>query len=119
MRGVSIILFLVLISCSKPVEELTGIDWETWKGDRNGCQMKRFEYLVPLKDQVDRLKRRSEMDIVQLLGRPDETELYKRNQKFYTYFLAGSPACNNGDTVASKLVIRFNAMGLAKEVVLE
>jgi outer membrane protein assembly factor BamE (lipoprotein component of BamABCDE complex) len=119
MRGVSFVLLFALLACSKPVEELTDIDWDVWKEDRNGCQLKRLEYLSPIRDQLERLKRRSEMDIVKLMGRPDETELYKRNQKFYTYFLAGSPACDAADSVTSRLVIRFNAMGLAKEVAIE
>ena len=123
MRGVSrpllLLILAVALSCSSAPAELTGIDWERWKSDRNGCESKRIGYVAPLKEQINKLKARSEMDIVNLMGRPDETELLKRNQKFYSYYLAGSPACPSSDSVATKLVIRFNAMGLAKEVALE
>ena len=58
----------------------------------------------------------SEMEIVELMGRPDQTELLKRNQKFFTYFITGGPGCAVADSVVTLLTIRFNAMGLAKEV---
>lgn len=60
-----------------------------------------------------------ELDIVRILGKPDRKELYRRNQKFYHYFLEPSPDCKGGDSVAMKLVIRFNAVGLAKEILIE
>ncbi len=67
-----------------------------------------------------------EMAIVSLLGNPDQNELYKRNQKFYTYFLQPGPGCaaanaapGDRDAAPKKLVIRFNAMGLAKEIIVE
>ena len=56
------------------------------------------------------------MEIVELMGRPDQTELLKRNQKFFTYFITGGPGCAVADSVVTLLTIRFNAMGLAKEV---
>ena len=122
MRGANLILCLSLIfvlSCSRSHEEISGINWDAWKSDRNGCNKQRIEYLSSLSEQVDKLKARSEMEIVELMGRPDETELYKRNQKFYTYFFRGSSACQEADSASSKLVIRFNAMGLAKDVEVE
>ncbi len=36
----------------------------------------------------------NEMEIVDLLGKPDKQELYKRNQKFYRYYLQPGPACS-------------------------
>jgi hypothetical protein len=60
------------------------------------------------------------MQIVKLLGKPDRNELFKRNQKFFLYFIDPAPECVPGDSaVVQKLVIRFNAMGLAKEVAIE
>jgi hypothetical protein len=119
MRGPSLIFIILLLGCSANHEELTGIRWDDWKDDRNGCMGKRATYLDSLDNQKDKLKARSEMDIVKLMGRPDETELYKRNQKFYTYYILSGPGCEHHDPESKKLVIRFNAMGLAKEVALE
>lgn len=119
MRGLSILLFLIVVACSPSHEDLTGIKWDDWKNDRNGCLGKRASYLDSLYMQKEKLKALSEMDIVELMGRPDETELYKRNQKFYTYYVSAGPGCADQDTSAKKLIIRFNAIGLAKEIALE
>lgn len=76
--------------------------------------------LHAINSQSEKLLTLSESEIISLLGRPDENELYKRNQKFYYYLLGPSKTCS--DTIAvdpKKLVIRFNAIGLAKEVVVE
>jgi outer membrane protein assembly factor BamE (lipoprotein component of BamABCDE complex) len=71
--------------------------------------------------QSKKLLALSEQEIVTLLGKPDENELYKRNQKFYYYFLEPSKQCSDtlGENDPQKLVIRFNAIGLAKEVSIE
>lgn len=60
-----------------------------------------------------------EMQIVKLLGKPDRNELFIRNQKFFYYFIEPSDNCNGQIKSTKKLSIRFNAMGLAKEVTIE
>ncbi len=55
------------------------------------------------------------MDLVQLLGRPDENELLTRNQKFFIYYLEPGPQCKSPVDHAKKLVLRINAMSLTKE----
>jgi hypothetical protein len=73
-----------------------------------------------IRSQKDKLLALDEMEIVQLLGKPDENELYKRNQKFYYYYLTPSESCASDEGLkSSRLVIRFNAMGLAKEITIE
>ncbi len=70
--------------------------------------------------QKDKLLALEELQVAELLGKPDQNELYKRNQKFFYYYLQPSKECNLGDTLAPKrLSIRFNAMGLAKEIRIE
>jgi hypothetical protein len=116
------LLFLafVLCSCGKDLPELEGIDLVTWKDDKNACNGKRAGMLVSMEAEKVKLIALSEMDIVTLLGKPDQNELYKRNQKFYTYFIQPSDACNSGKgNHPKRLIIRFNAVGLAKEVSLE
>ena len=71
-----------------------------------------------MKNQKDELKGLSEKDIIALLGRPDHNELYKRNQKFYYYDIEPGKSCNN-EVAGQQLVIRFTAMGYAKEVSIE
>jgi len=116
-------LLIAIFTCfgcgNPPGDKIAGIDWEVWKTDRNGCQMKREGYADTLAAQTDRLKALSEMEIVKLMGRPDRTELLERNQKFFTYFLNGGPGCADTRNGTLWLAIRFNAMGLAKEVMLQ
>lgn len=74
--------------------------------------------MAELTKQKDKLKGLSQGDIVELLGRPDQNELYKRNQKFFYYLLTPGKECGS-DSVAHRLSLRFNAMGFAKEVLVE
>lgn len=74
-----------------------------------------------MRTAIDREKEKllglDEVQTVKLLGSPDQEELYSRNQKFYYYFIDPAAQCGTpGDSTAEKLVIRFNAVGLAKEV---
>lgn len=110
---------LILFSCGKSLPELEALDAKVWKNDTNGCDSKRIEMADAIIKEKDKLLALDEMEIVSLLGRPDRNELYKRNQKFYYYFLEPSEECTAPTKDARKLVIRFNAMGLAKEILVE
>lgn len=110
---------LLLAACSGNEERLTGIDWNTWKSDRNGCLNQRAQYIDTVRAQRHQLQSLTEMEIVDLLGKPDLNELYIRNQKLYSYFLAPSPLCSNGNPQALRLVIRFNAVSMAKTITVE
>jgi hypothetical protein len=114
------LLFIFIVGCGKSLPEIEGFDATAFKNDRNGCKGDRVaseEILIRDKQQLLAL---TEMQIVRVLGRPDQNEIYKRNQKFYTYFIQPAPKCN-GDSlkVSKKLIVRFNAMGLAKEIVVD
>jgi hypothetical protein len=114
--NIFIALSLALGACDKPLPQLTGIDLAIWKTDKNGCNGKRADVLKSLQEQKNKLQGLSEMQILELLGRPDQNELYKRNQKFYYYWLEPGKACGQ-NAESRKLSVRFNAMGLAKEIV--
>ena len=114
------LLALLLTSCGKSLPELKGIDRKVWREDKGACLNHRSAMAEALKTEKEKLLALSEMQMVELLGMPDENELYKRNQKFYSYYLEPSEACGStGSKEAARLVIRFNAMGLAKEVSVE
>ena len=121
MKKLYIILYLLVLltSCGKNLPAFDNLDLELWKKDKDGCNGFRFETHEALKSNLEKLKGLSEMDIVNLLGSPDQNELYKRNQKFYTFFIQSSASCSHPVESPLKLVIRFNAMGLAKEVTVE
>ncbi len=109
------VLFL-MGSCGKPLPSLDNINLSVWKEDLNGCTGKRLEMQQSIAGQKDKLLALDEKQLIKLLGRPDQNELYKRNQKFYTYFISPAPSCNAPSSGSIKLIVRFNAMGLANEV---
>lgn len=117
----STILLMVLFSgCGRDLPTLDSFDTEAWKSDRNACGTYRATAATSLTSQKEKLLALKEMQIVELLGRPDRNELYRRNQKFYYYYLKPSPDCPAYDAANStRVAIRFNAMGLAKEVLIE
>lgn len=112
-------LCLLILSCGKPLPDLSPIDLNQWKADKGGCAQMRNRFLVDLQNQKDELKGLSEKDIIAVLGRPDQNELYKRNQKFYRYDITPGKSCASPLVAGQRLVIRFTAMGYAKEVSIE
>jgi hypothetical protein len=114
-----IVIFALSLSCGKDVPTLEGVDAMVWKDDKFGCEGKRFQMLTRLRQEKDKLLALDEIQITKVLGKADRNELFKRNQKFFYYFLQPAPECKLGNEAPLKLVVRFNAMGLAKEVVIE
>ena len=108
------------MSCRNPLPTLDQIDLDAWKDDKLACAGKRTSMSAAIQSQSNKLLALSEQEIIELLGKPDENELYTRNQKFFYYFLGPAKECSemaSGDP--RKLVIRFNATGLAREVSVE
>ncbi len=109
----------VLTACGKSLPELENLDLNAWKNDKNACREYRLNNIETIRIQKEKLLALKESQIIELLGRPDRNELYKRNQKFFYYNLQPDSACTNPVSNAARLAIRFNAMGLAKEVAIE
>lgn len=118
-NSLSLILFVLLIACGKSLPTFEAIDLEEWKADAQGCTGKRSVMEQAIRNEKDKLLALNEKQIIKLMGRPDQNELYKRNQKFYTYFITAGPACETPSENPKKLIVRFTAMGLANEVTLE
>ena len=115
MRWSVVLISLILFTaCERPLPTIEGIDVLKWKNDKNGCQGERKLMRASLEQQKTKLQGLSESQIIKLLGRPDQNELYKRNQKFYYYWITGSD-CSK-DSIKLKLGIRFTAMSIAKEI---
>jgi hypothetical protein len=91
----------------------------TWRSDPKACGDKRAGILEKVLASRQDLLALDEFAIVEALGKPDENELFKRNQKFYYYYVTPGPACGGDFSAVEKLVIRFNAVGLAKEMYIE
>lgn len=119
-RSLLLSLFVfILIGCSKPLPELTGIDLSEWKDDPHGCKRLRERYLEAIKTQRDKLKGLSELDLVRLLGNPDQKDLRERQERFYYYYIFPGTKCSDGSMTATQLIIRFNATGVSREVAVE
>lgn len=110
-----ILILLVLIGCNA-APELENFDSDVWASDRYGCRDLRGGLYPSLKLQKSKLLGLNEMEVVHLLGKPDQNELFTRNQKFYYYFLEPSEKCTTPSPEAKRLVLRFNAVGLLKEM---
>lgn len=115
-KSLSIVVLLSCFACDKPLPTLEGIDRQRWGQDRNGCHHERAGMRRAIEGEKEKLLALDEMQVVKLLGRPDRNELSSGKQKFYYYFIEASPDCGAHDSTAQRLAIRFNALGLAKEV---
>ena len=117
LRQLSIIIAVLLtLSCCEHRTDLGKIDLKKWKDDRNACFGARTQSIEELQLHRQELLGLSESEVVDMLGKPDQNELYTRNQKFYYYFLEPDSSCTAAVENPKKLVVRFNAVGLAKEV---
>ncbi|HEY5691902.1 MAG TPA: hypothetical protein VIS49_10625 [Cyclobacteriaceae bacterium] len=114
-----LLLIILFAACSKPLPALEGVDLELWKSDRNACHGERAKMMEAIVSQKEKLKTLSEMDLVGLLGRPDENQLLDRNQKFYKYYLEPGPPCDHSVIEPKMLILRINAMGLTKETLVK
>lgn len=115
----SLVLIFLVVGCGKTLPKFENIDLKLWKEDKNACEQYRTSVISTLDSQKNKLLALDERQVVELLGNPDRNELYKRNQKFYYYFLTPTSDCANPSSESKRLAIRFNAMGLAKEIALE
>lgn len=115
------LLVLVMAgACGKPLPTIEGVNQNDWKNDKNGCGGVRTDIVNDIVEQRAKLLSLDELKIVSVLGKPDQNELYTRNQKFYYYFVDPSPACDTHNAAHQRrLVVRFNAVGLASEIQVE
>lgn len=115
-----VIIFFALTSCKTDLPKLEQIELSDWAKDRYGCLGYRMGVIAPLEQQKEKILALSANDITRLLGKPDEIELYKRNQKLFYYYLNPAPACgkNTTGTPPLRLMIRLNAMERAKEILI-
>jgi hypothetical protein len=97
---------------------LKNFDEVKWIEDTNGCKLDRLGMLDALEKQKDELKRLNQDEIIMLLGKPNQNELYKRNQKLFIYYISPKNCDEKIYQPYTYLSIRFNATGLAKEVII-
>ena len=113
------LLIIAFASCNKSVD-IPGFNEDAWKHDRLGCEGIRYQMSNNLNNIKEQLKGLDLDEIESVLGKPDKIELGRRNQKYFIYAISPSQSCKlSADTIENKeLSIRFNAIGLAYEVII-
>jgi len=113
-----LITFFLLASCSnKPLPELKDFDKNIWASDKMACKNERLQFRLSIQSQMNLLKGLKESAILDILGKPDQNELMQRNQKHFSWYITPAPTCDTyKNTLTEKLIIRFNATGLAQEI---
>ncbi|MDN5203624.1 hypothetical protein QQ008_19705 [Fulvivirgaceae bacterium BMA10] len=111
------LLMACFISCQQNIK-IVGFEHEKWKNDKQACLSVRKAIFPELMKNKDLLKGYDEKAIAAYLGKPDETELYSRNQKFFIYYIEPAKQCtdpNNSERPKS-LFIRFSALNVSNEI---
>lgn len=100
---------LLIASCNSKNDNIE-FDSVTWKNDKNGCQGLRKnlkeDFLIIKKFVI----KKSEQEVIGLLGKPDIQQLDNRSKKSYIYYIDPSPDCDGALERPQKLVIEFNSI---------
>lgn len=115
-----LLILMVIIGCSPKKAELAGINNESFKQDAFGCKGYRASVKNALNDQLLLLKQLTEPEIKATLGKPDQTDLGGRSQKYFKYYLDAAPSCkldSNAVRLSKPMVllIRFNSLNRVSE----
>ncbi len=99
------------------VPELVNFDRDLWMSDPQGCKNLRISAFQNFTEDKDQFIGLTERDIVRLLGKPDRQELYKRNQKFYFYYISPGGQCEGTQTArGQQIYLRISATQRITEV---
>ena len=125
MRNLSIIILFILFllaACQRGKAVWEGFDAVTWQNDPQACKGEREVMFDFFKTNYTDLVGWKESDLVDVLGKPDEKEMYKRGQWFYVYYFEPGPSCQpdaelkRGDV--KRVEIRVSAVGEVTELIL-
>jgi len=111
--SILITLSFLIIGCSSPNTDLPNFNEGAWKKDKDGCDGIRQQMRSQLIESKELLKGMNGDEISDVLGKPNNVNLAKRNQKYFIYNIT----CATDSKEPSTLSIRFNATGLSYEVV--
>lgn len=107
------------MSCSPPID-LEGFNEKAWQSDKDGCQGLRLKLKEDLMSVKEQIKGLNNDEVITLLGKPNKTLLDKRNQKYFIYSLSPNQSCSNHNPeISSELSLRFSAIGLVYEVLVD
>jgi len=110
-------IFLLIMACGQKKLPIENFDDNAWKSDKLGCLGLRVGMLDQLDSAKADISGLSQEEMTLFLGPPDARELEERNRKIFTYYIAGHKDCISKSAQSyACLKVRFNAMGLADEV---
>jgi hypothetical protein len=110
---------IILLSCDK-VPQLNGFDSEAWVQDLDGCQNNRLALIDTILAQQDKLKGLGQNQVIEILGKADQHELYERSQKFFIYHLQPGRNCANySGNYFKAFYIRFNSLNQAVDFTIQ
>jgi len=116
-HSIIIAICFVFLGCRPELPQLTDFDLASWTNDKKGCEGKRVIQIQSIKNQQNLLLERTQNEIQELLGQPDEHELYERTRKYFYYYLEPSKYCVDSIDYPTRILqIRFSAMGISNEV---
>jgi len=111
-------LLLGVAACQNTTE-FEGFATATWKSDRMACTGKRQQMKEDFEKIRQKLKGLNQMEVVDVLGKPDLQRLDDRNMKSYLYFLEPASTCPSGRADAQVVILRFNAVDRVLEITYE
>lgn len=115
----SLCLFLIF-GCESAPNSITGFSPEDWEKneiiDSIECVSYRETVYKNLIDQQDKLKGKSEIEIFQLFGKPDQDHISKRMRKSAYYCIQGCYDCSEDKSTGKFLVVDFETLRRAKTI---
>lgn len=114
-----VVMLPAFYACTSQSVEIEGFNSYVWQQDKWGCAQERAALLEPLMESKEKVLGLREAEVIRLLGKADEMELYTRNQKFLIYYLEPNLHCTAATELegnARALHIRLNALGQAQEM---
>lgn len=116
MRNFISVIFLFVIAigltnCKTKKTQIGNLDSKLWKADMSGCDGYRKNTIYNQDLDLQLLIGFNEKDVINMLGKPNETLLYDRAQKFFNY----SISCDSTMKPKEVVRLRFNALGYINE----
>ena len=109
----------MIVSCNNKKPAIEGYEDYVWKRDKYGCGEERAKMVDALLNAREKIIGLREAEVIRLMGKADEQEIYSRNQKFLIYYLEPNLKCTapeNVEATAKALHVRINAIGVANEI---
>ena len=110
----SVFSLFLLLSCYH-TPKIEGFDPKAWNEAIESCSDYREKNVIKILNNKDQLLSHGQNSIQNILGKPSEHELYRRNKKFFFYNLT----CEKNNEDVKRLSILFDALGRAQDIRVE